>query len=138
MINDKQGVVDWSGAQKDLYFAGRLLCPPIADLIHKCFRKRHFNKLQDEVYRTFSNDFWDMNGTQSKTLRVSTSPQDYQLAYIDFLDYEKDKSDFIGPKLPITLLLAGRGTFNSPYYLNFENDSLAKSIVYFHKLTLKD
>ena len=40
--------------------------------------------------------------------------------------------------MPITLLLAGRGTFNCPYYLNFENDSLAKSIVYFHKLTLKD
>lgn len=34
-------------------------------------------------------------------------------------------------------MLAGSGTFNSPYYLNFEDDSLAKSVVYFHKETLK-
>lgn len=79
-----------------------------------------------------------MNGNQSKTVRVSSSTGDCQLAYVDFLDYEMSKGDYIGPKLPITLLLAGRGTFNSPYYLNFENDSLAKSIVYFHKMTLKD
>ena len=35
-------------------------------------------------------------------------------------------------------MLAGRGTFNSPYSLNFENDSLAKSIVYFHPMTLRE
>ena len=79
-----------------------------------------------------------MNGQQGKTLRVASSAGDNQLAYIDFLDYELEKKDFIGPKLPITLLLGGRGTFNSPYYLNFEDDALAKSVVYFHKLTLKD
>jgi len=36
------------------------------------------------------------------------------------------------------LVLAGSGTFNSPYYCNFEEDALAKSIVYFNKATLKD
>ena len=35
-------------------------------------------------------------------------------------------------------MLAGSGTFNSPYYVNFEDDALAKSIVYFNKATLKD
>ena len=38
----------------------------------------------------------------------------------------------------MTLLLAGRGTYNSPYRLNFETDPLAKSIVYFNVQTLKD
>ena len=54
------------------------------------------------------------------------------------MDYERVRSDYIGPQLPITLMLAGRGTFNSPFSLNFENDSLAKSIVYFHPMTLRE
>ena len=69
---------------------------------------------------------------------MSTSTTDNQLAFIDFLDYEKSKKDYIGPQLPLTLMLAGSGTFNSPYSVNFEDDALAKSIVYFHKATLKD
>ena len=79
--------------------------------------------------------FWDERS--SRTLRVSSSTTDNQLAYIDFLNYEKSKSEYVGPQLPLTLLLAGSGTFNSPFYLNFEDDALAKSIVYFHKATLK-
>jgi len=54
------------------------------------------------------------------------------------MDYERRKSDYIGPQLPLTLLLNGSGTFNSPYNLNFEEDALAKSIVYFNKDTLKE
>ena len=54
------------------------------------------------------------------------------------MDYEKSKKDYIGPQLPLTLMLAGSGTFNSPYYVNFEDDALAKSIVYFNQATLKD
>lgn len=38
-----------------------------------------------------------MNGAVGKTLRVSASTTDYQLTYIDFLDYERSKSDYIGP-----------------------------------------
>ena len=53
------------------------------------------------------------------------------------MDYEKSKRDYIGPQLPLTLMLAGSGTFNSPYTVNFEDDALAKSIVYFNEHTLK-
>ena len=38
----------------------------------------------------------------------------------------------------MTLLLAGNGHYTSPYYLNFENDALAKSIVYFDQASMKD
>ena len=48
------------------------------------------------------------------------------------MDYEKSRKDYIGPQLPLTLMLGGSGTFNSPYYVNFEDDALAKSIVYFN------
>ena len=54
------------------------------------------------------------------------------------MDYEKRKKDYIGPQLPLTLMLSGSGTFNSPYHVNFENDALAKSIVYFNIDTLKE
>ena len=33
--------------------------------------------------------------------------------------------------------MAGSGTFNCPYYINFEDDALAKSLVYIHKECLK-
>jgi len=54
------------------------------------------------------------------------------------MDYEKGKKDYIGPKLPLTIMLGGSGTFNSPYSVNFEEDALAKSVVYFNKETLKE
>ena len=132
MINHKQSTVDWSKCQMFWYILSRIVCPPISDSVHRSIRRRHFNLLQDEIYKTFNLEFWAMNGSQGKTLRVATSTNDYQLAYLDFIDFEKEKSDYIGPQLPLTLLLAGRGTFNSPYYLNFEHDALAKSVVFFH------
>lgn len=54
------------------------------------------------------------------------------------MDYERRKKDYIGPQLPLTLMLGGSGTFNSPYMVNFEDDALAKSVVYFNKDTLKE
>ena len=45
MIGDKQSIIDWSSGKKDLYFLSRVFCPPVADMIHRCFRKRHFNAL---------------------------------------------------------------------------------------------
>lgn len=127
----RQETISWTGIQKDTYVLMRCLCPPISNLIHKCFRKRHFNSLQDQIYEAFDSSFWDSRN-KGRTIRVSSSTADNQLAYIDFLDYEKSKKDYIGPQLPITLMLAGSGTFNSPYTLNFEDDALAKSIVYFN------
>jgi hypothetical protein len=128
--------LDWTTLQKDTYVGSRLLFPPLANLFHRCFRKKHFNSLKFQIYNSFDRSFWDERG--QKTIRVSTSTTDNQLAYIDFLDFMKTKSDYIGPQIPLTLLLAGSGTFNSPYYLNFEDDALAKSVVYFHPQTLKN
>ena len=51
------------------------------------------------------------------------------MAYIDFVDYSKKKDDWLGLKLPMTVLLAGSGTFNTPYNLDFVNDAYAKSLV---------
>ena len=32
--------------------------------------------------------------------------------------------------MPLTLLFAGNGSFDTPYYLNFMDDPLAKSLVH--------
>lgn len=54
---------------------------------------------------------------------------DHRLAYIDFIDYGRTKQNWLGLKLPMPVLLAGSGTFNTPYNLDFVNDTYAKSIV---------
>lgn len=100
------------------------------------FRRRHFKALQDEIYEHFDSSFWEER--DGRSIRLSSSTTDHQLAYIDFINYDNRKSDYIGPQLPITLLLAGNGHYNSPYYLNFEDDALAKSIVYFDQATMKE
>jgi hypothetical protein len=51
------------------------------------------------------------------------------MAYIDFLDFNKNKDNWEGLKIPQAILLAGNGTFNNPYLLDFRLDTYAKSIV---------
>jgi hypothetical protein len=87
------------------------------------------------LYETFDKEFFDER--TNKTMRVAMSADDCHLAYIDFLDKSKSKLDYLGPKLPIALMLSGSGTFNSPYCLNFETDPYAKSLVYFNQEQLK-
>ena len=53
---------------------------------------------------------------------------DYQLAYIDFIDYSKNSKNWLGMKLPMPILVSGSGTFNNPYSFDFIEDTYAKSI----------
>jgi len=46
-IKERQDLFIWSPVQKDTYVMFRCLCPPIANLIHRCLRRSHFTKLQD-------------------------------------------------------------------------------------------
>jgi hypothetical protein len=62
-------------------------------------------------------------------MRLGCSPHDYSLAYIDFVDFSKTRENWLGVKLPMNILLAGSGTFNHPYQVNYQQDSYAKSIV---------
>jgi hypothetical protein len=50
------------------------------------------------------------------------------MAYIDFLDFSRTKENWEGLRLPQAILLAGNGTLNSPYMLEFFDDTFAKSV----------
>jgi hypothetical protein len=66
-------------------------------------------------------------------MRLGVSDIDYQLAYIDFLDFSKTQQNYKGFKLPITLLFSGNGTFNNPWIIDYEQDPLAKSLILIQK-----
>lgn len=55
------------------------------------------------------------------------------LAYIDFIDQRLTKKDYLAPKLPMTLLMSGNGTLNTPYKVSFQNDILAKSLLFLNR-----
>jgi len=59
LFEDLQPQIEWSSLQKDLYFCSRFLCPPLADLVHRCLRKKHFKLLESKLYEKFPSEFWD-------------------------------------------------------------------------------
>ena len=86
---------------------------------------------------TYGEDFWHDNDG-NKSFRVSTCHRDFTLAYFDFLDFSTNPDEYTGPDFPQTLLVSGNGTFNNPFYFNFENDPLAKSLVLINKSYLQN
>ena len=131
-LKRKQILLDWTESEKNVFYLMNIFFPPLASWLHNYIRNIHFKALEDSLYECFDKDFWDDRA--QKTLRVSATCHQ---GYIDFLDKSKSKLDFNGNKLPINLMLSGCGTFNSPYYLNFENDPYAKALVYLNEDKMK-
>ena len=98
---------------------------------------RHFKVLKDALWDNFAENDTKFFTKCNKTFRLTMGDSNGHLAYIDFLDKSKSKLDFNGNKLPVNLMLSGCGTFNSPYYLNFENDPYAKALVYLREERMK-
>ena len=59
-----------------------------------------------------------------------TSSEDYTLAYIDYVDLKKNKDSYEGPTIPMTLLMSGDGSYQTPFLVNSQ-DPLVKSVNYF-------
>ena len=47
-----------------------------------------------------------------------TSSEDYTLAYIDYVDLKKNKDSYEGPTIPMTLLMSGDGSYQTPFLVN--------------------
>lgn len=80
------------------------------------------------MYNNFPPQFWGDKG-DNKSIRFGCSQTDFQLAYIDFIDFKRTQKNWLGLKLPMPILLAGVGTFNNPFMLDFIDDPYVKSIV---------
>jgi hypothetical protein len=114
----------------------RLLFPYMADWQHRQLRKSHFDTLSKRLYDAFEVDFWI--DSFIRTVRLTVDTTDTQLAYIDFIDQRRNsQKDYVAPKLPQVLLLAGNGTFSTPFRVDFQNDVLLKSLIFLNKNHLK-
>ena len=107
----------------------------MSDMVNRAHRRSHFNYISSRIYGAFESQFWDNQGR--KNIRISTSTTDYQLAYIDFLDFTRNNNEYSGPKLPLCLMIAGNGTYGTPYFCNYQEDPLAKSLVHLNVSMLK-
>ena len=117
----------WTWVERLGFAACKLIYPPLAKSAHTWVRKRKFNILQRELYRTFPPQFWGDKG-DNKSLRLGYTGANYNLAYIDFIDYSIHQDSWPGLKLPMSILVSGAGTFNNPYFLDFKKDSFVKSL----------
>jgi hypothetical protein len=88
--------------------------------------------LQQTLFRHFPPQFWSDRG-DNKSIRLGCSESDYNLAYIDFVDFERTKENWLGLKLNMEILFAGSGTYHHPYFIDYRNDSYAKSLVLIQK-----
>ena len=126
-----------------VYFASLILCPPMADRIHKTYRRRHFESLQDKIFDGFEEEFWNAENV-GKSMRISASHDDYHLVYFDFLNSRTENMDQNIKALNTarTLLLAGSGIYDSPYQVDFKNDPMAAkyflNLIQENNETLKD
>lgn len=71
-------------------------------------------------------------------MRLGCSKSDYRLAYIDFIDFSKTKEEWEGVQIPMPILVAGSGTFNTPFNLDFADDVFMKSLVFINFDYYKD
>ena len=97
----------------------KVVYPPVAHYFNHKLREKRFTDFQTQLFRFFPPQFWSDKG-DNKSMRLGCSPHDYSLAYIDFLDFSKTRENWLGVKLPMNILLAGSGTFNHPYQVNYQ------------------
>ena len=120
-IDDENVKLQYTWLESLSFMGIFLLYPPVANMYHHHMRKKKFLMLQDDLYHYFPPQFWGDKG-ENKTIRLGVSSVDHMMAYIDFLDFSQTRQNWEGLKLPMPILLAGNGTFNSPYNVDFQAD----------------
>lgn len=129
--------LEWDGLDRFLLYFISFLYLPCSKRYHRRLRRQRFEKLQVALYRAFPPQFWGDNGN-NLTIRLGCSKDDYQLAYIDFLDFSRSKETWPGLRLPMPILLAGAGSATQPYRVDFMDDAYVKSLVLINYDFLKD
>ena len=99
-----------------IYYSLSIVYMPVARHAFNYFRMRKFDLLRRGIYDLYPPQFFGDQGS-NKTIRFDCCKDDYQLAYIDFLDFSRKEENWPGVKLPTNILLAGSGTFDHPFSL---------------------
>jgi len=127
-IDNYNASLQWSSFERISFLVISVLYYAISKPYHTYLRQQKFHQLRAALYRAFPPQFWGDNNNNNKTIRLGCSKDDYQLAYIDFIDFSKTKETWPGVKLPMSILCSGSGTFSHPYKVDFIEDTYAKSI----------
>lgn len=96
-----------------------ILYPALLPLYKKSLRKRHYHYFKRAFIEEADKlEFWrNVEDKMNIELRF-TSSEDYTLGYMDFLDTRITKDAYEGPNIPMTLLVSGNGSFNTPFVIN--------------------
>ena len=116
----------YSRCERWMYYGLLVLYPPFSEAFYwyrkqnraKKVKQQFLDRALDELKEPFWASLEDrlLNRT-TKALKFTDS-RDHNLAYIDLIDLKREKQDYEGPALPLTLMMHGSGTLLSPYSLN--------------------
>jgi len=137
VIDQHQEEFQWTKPQTLTYLLFRFLYPPFAAVYHKKIRSQHYQQFKAVMEQNFDETFWN-DSVGNSSMRVLCTKNDHTVCHLDFLDYYKTFEEYQGPALPMTMLVSGLGSFNSPYHLNHMEDPYIKQIVLFNYKFLKD
>lgn len=89
------------------------------------------NQLLKYIYAV-SNDIFFLKNQTDRTrehikIKIGVSKH-LELCYIDFLDTRIHSDEYEGIKFPLTVLCCGTGTYQDPFYVEFDNDPLVKQV----------
>jgi hypothetical protein len=113
-IDKMNKFLEWSILEKILFYFISILYYPCTKNCHRRLRRKRYEKLQACLYNHFQPNFWSDN-ENNLSIRLGCSHSDYELAYIDFVNFNRSKDTWPGIKLPMPILLAGSGSANHPY-----------------------
>jgi hypothetical protein len=90
-IKKEQWTLDWTRCESITYSIIRVLFPYVSEPYHRSIRRKHFKNAASKLYAAFDAAEWE--DITSRTLRMSAD-EGSRLAYVDFLDYRKNKQNF--------------------------------------------
>lgn len=103
--------------------------PPLKALFRKQKRRQHFYSFKKAFISEAAKgiDIWRGYEDQTNIELRFTASDDYTLGYVDFLDLRRTKDVFDKTPLPLTVMVAGDGSFSKPFQIN-RQDPLVRSM----------
>mmetsp|Transcript_13587 Transcript_13587/g.21222 ORF Transcript_13587/g.21222 Transcript_13587/m.21222 type:complete len:434 (+) Transcript_13587:2517-3818(+) len=134
LLPEMNQALQYSWTQRQVLSIASWICPLAYPHLLGMFQRSKFELVQQKLYRNYPQKFWADEGS-NRTLRLSS--KDCSTAYVDFLDFSKKKGSLRNSpaaKQDIKVKLLGDGGFSRPFFLDFVEDPLCKSIALWDNL----